>query len=39
LRQEGIAVETDITGLIRAMEASIAEADAFIKTLDEGQGP
>ena len=36
LRQEGIAVETDITGLIRAMEASIAEADTFIKTLDEG---
>jgi DNA repair exonuclease SbcCD ATPase subunit len=37
LRQEGIAVETDITGLIRAMEASIAEADAFIKTLDQDQ--
>jgi hypothetical protein len=39
LRQEGIAVETDITGLIHAMEAAIAEADAFIKTLDAGQGP
>ncbi len=38
LRQEGMAVETDITALIRAMEAAIAEADAFIKALDQGQG-
>ena len=38
LRQEGMEVETDITGLIRAMEAAIAEADAFIKALDQGPG-
>jgi len=38
VRQEGVAVETDITALIRAMEAAIAEADAFIKALDQGQG-
>jgi hypothetical protein len=38
LRQEGVAVETEITALIRAMEAAIAEADAFLKTLDQGQG-
>jgi ElaB/YqjD/DUF883 family membrane-anchored ribosome-binding protein len=38
LRQEGVAVETDITALIRAMAAAIAEADAFLKTLDQGQG-
>jgi Protein of unknown function (DUF2959) len=38
IRQEGVAVETEITGLIRAMEAAIAEADAFMKTLDQGQG-
>ena len=38
IRQEGVAVETAITALIRAMEAAIAEADAFIKTLDQGQG-
>jgi hypothetical protein len=31
-------VETEITALIRAMEAAIAEADAFLKTLDQGQG-
>jgi Protein of unknown function (DUF2959) len=37
IRQEGVAVETEITGLIRAMESAIAEADAFIKTLDQGQ--
>jgi hypothetical protein len=37
IRQEGAAVETEITALIRAMEAAIAEADAFIKTLDQGQ--
>jgi hypothetical protein len=36
LRQEGMAVATDITGLIRAMEAAIAEADAFIKALNQG---
>ena len=38
IRQEGVAVETEITGLIRAMEAAIAEAEAFIKGLDQGQG-
>jgi Protein of unknown function (DUF2959) len=36
IRQEGVAVETDITALIRAMEAAIAEADAFIKTINQG---
>jgi Protein of unknown function (DUF2959) len=38
IQQEGVAVETEITGLIRAMEAAIVEADAFIKGLDQGQG-
>jgi Protein of unknown function (DUF2959) len=38
IRQEGVAVEAEITALIRAMEAAIAEADAFLKTLDQGQG-
>jgi chromosome segregation ATPase len=38
LRQEGVAVETDITTLIRAMEAAITEADTFIKALDQGPG-
>jgi len=38
IRQEGVVVEAEITALIRAMEAAIAEADAFIKTLDQGQG-
>ena len=38
IRQEGVAVETEITGLIRAMEAAIAEADTFLKTLDQEQG-
>ena len=38
MRQEGVAVETEITALIRTMEAAIAEADAFMKTLDQGQG-
>jgi ElaB/YqjD/DUF883 family membrane-anchored ribosome-binding protein len=38
IQQEGVAVETEITTLIRAMEAAIAEADAFIKTLNQGQG-
>jgi uncharacterized protein YhaN len=33
LQQELVTVETDIAALIRAMEASIAEADAFIKAL------
>jgi hypothetical protein len=37
IRQEGMTVETEITALIRAMEAAIAEADAFIKALDQGQ--
>ena len=39
IQQEGVAVETEIAGLIRAMEAAIAEADAFIKTLNQGQEP
>jgi hypothetical protein len=38
IRQEGVAVETEITGLIRAMEAAIAEADTFLKTLDQEPG-
>ena len=38
IQQEGVAVETEITALIRAMEAAIAEADTFLKTLDQGQG-
>ena len=38
IRQEGVAVEVEITALIRAMEAAIAEADAFLKTLDQEQG-
>jgi len=38
MRQEGVAVETEITDLIRTMEAAIAEADAFLKTLDQEQG-
>jgi ElaB/YqjD/DUF883 family membrane-anchored ribosome-binding protein len=37
IRQEGMTVETEITALIRSMEAAIAEADAFIKALDQGQ--
>jgi hypothetical protein len=36
LQQELVVVETDIAALMRAMEASIAEADAFIKTLSQG---
>jgi len=38
IRQESVAVETEVTALIRTMEAAIAEPDAFIKTLDQGQG-
>src|SRR5919201_2796336 len=38
IRQEGVAVETEITGLIRAMEAAIAEAAAFFKGIDSEQG-
>jgi Protein of unknown function (DUF2959) len=37
LQQELVVVETDIAALIRAMEASIAEADAFINTLSQGE--
>ena len=37
IRQEGVAVEREITSLIRAMEAAIAEAEAFLKALDQGQ--
>jgi hypothetical protein len=36
LRQEGVAVETEITALIRTMEAAIAEADAFITSINQG---
>jgi hypothetical protein len=36
LQQELVTVETDIAALIRAMEASMAEADAFIKALEQG---
>ena len=36
LQQELVTVETDIAALICAMEASIAEADAFIKALGQG---
>jgi uncharacterized protein YhaN len=36
LQQELVTVETDIAALIRAMEASMAEADAFIKALGQG---
>jgi hypothetical protein len=36
LQQELVTVETDIAALMRAMEASIAEADAFIKALGQG---
>jgi hypothetical protein len=38
VQREMVTVETDIAALIRAMEASIAEADAFLKAthLDEG---
>ncbi len=32
-----VAVENDVAGLIREMEASIAEADAFVKEMDGGQ--
>ncbi len=34
LKGELATVETDIASLVREMEASIAEADAFIKTID-----
>jgi hypothetical protein len=35
LKQERVAIEADITSLIRAMEASITEANTFIKTIDQ----
>jgi hypothetical protein len=35
LKQEQITIETDIASLIRAMEASIAEANTFIKTMHQ----
>jgi len=35
LHSELVTVETDITGLIREMEASIAEANAFINAMDQ----
>jgi len=38
LQHELVMVETDIAALIRAMEASIAEADAFIKATTSGEG-
>jgi hypothetical protein len=36
LRSELVAMETDVSSLIREMEASIAEADKFIRTLSDG---
>lgn len=35
LQQELVSVETDVAALVRDMEASIAEADAFLKTMAE----
>ncbi len=35
LQEELVAVETNIAGLIREMEASIAEADAFIQAIGQ----
>jgi hypothetical protein len=35
LQQELVTVETDVAALVRDMEASIAEADAFLKTMAE----
>ncbi len=35
LKGELASVETDIAALIREMESSIAEANEFIKTVDE----
>jgi hypothetical protein len=34
LQQELVSVETDVAALVRDMEASIAEADAFLKTME-----
>ena len=33
-----VTVETDIAALLRAMEASIAEADAFLKAITPREG-
>ena len=35
LQDELIAIETDIAGLIREMEVSIAEANAFIEAMGQ----
>jgi uncharacterized phage infection (PIP) family protein YhgE len=35
LQQELVTVETDVAALVRDMEASIAEADAFLQTMTE----
>ena len=39
LQQEVTAVEANVTSLIRGMEASIAEADAFLKAMAEASPP
>ena len=38
MQRELITVETDIAALIRAMEAAIAEADAFLKATQADAG-
>ena len=38
VQRELVTVETDIAALIRAMEASIAEADAFLKATQPDEG-
>lgn len=37
LQDEFVSVEADITSLIKEMDASIAEADAFIKAMEQNQ--
>jgi hypothetical protein len=36
LQQEARTVEANIAALIRDMDAAIAEADSFLKTLEQG---
>jgi hypothetical protein len=36
LENELVSVETDVGQLIREMEAAIAEADRFIRSMNEG---
>jgi hypothetical protein len=38
VQRELVTVETDIAALIRAMEAAIAEADAFLKATQADVG-